>query len=104
MLRDEPDACTAAARESIDEHSALLNKISREAQNAPRGQRQLKRNKEIDDGIGPRKLGMVMASVWLGTFCAGLGKPSPIYHQLRSSKGEGSEAQSWRQMVLSSQH
>ena len=75
MLRDQPGACTAAARESVDEHSALLNDFSREAQNAPRAQRQLKRDKEIDDGIGPRKLGWVMASVWLGTFCAGLGKP-----------------------------
>lgn len=72
MLRDPPDAHTAA-EESVHEHSALLKHVPQEVQNKDRAHRQPKRD-DLGDRICPKKLGWIMASVWLGTFCAGLGK------------------------------
>lgn len=78
MLEGSANACTAAA-EGVDEHSALVSNPFAEAPDLHQAQEQARGIKENDDGTDLRKIRWIMTSVWLRTFCAGLGTSFPIH-------------------------
>ena len=81
MDQNSQIVCAAANGESPYEETPLLSSSLSETPEAPTVQ------KELDgDTIGQNKLGWIMASVWIGTFCAGLGRLPFTAEYLQRSK------------------
>lgn len=64
---------THQSTKCIDEGNPLIPKVLTSlSQQCPMRDKAL--DEASDENISPRKLKWIMASVWIGTFCAGLGE------------------------------